>query len=70
MGLEANFATEEACRAYLARLRFVLSPLRVGQSVAGARLVGVRDVGCQTSVTAGTIFEDTRIPLPVWFRAT
>ena len=28
-------------------------------------------VGCrrQTSVTAGTIFQDTRIPLPVWFRA-
>jgi len=25
--------------------------------------------GCQTSVTAGTIFKDTRTPLPVWFRA-
>ena len=25
--------------------------------------------GCQTSVTAGTIFQDTRTPLPVWFRA-
>ena len=24
---------------------------------------------CQTSVTAGTIFQDTRTPLPVWFRA-
>ena len=23
----------------------------------------------QTSVTAGTIFQDTRVPLPVWFRA-
>jgi hypothetical protein len=23
----------------------------------------------QTSVTAGTIFQDTRTPLPVWFRA-
>jgi transposase-like protein len=25
--------------------------------------------GCQTSVTAGTIFQDTRTPLTVWFRA-
>ena len=25
--------------------------------------------GCQTSVTAGTIFQDIRTPLPVWFRA-
>ena len=25
--------------------------------------------GCQTSVTAGTIFQDTRTPLPLWFRA-
>jgi ISXO2-like transposase domain len=25
--------------------------------------------GAQTSVTAGTIFQDTRTPLPVWFRA-
>jgi transposase-like protein len=25
--------------------------------------------GVQTSVTAGTIFQDTRTPLPVWFRA-
>jgi hypothetical protein len=25
--------------------------------------------GGQTSVTAGTIFQDTRTPLPVWFRA-
>ena len=28
------------------------------------------ECGRQTSVTAGTIFQDTRVPLPVWFRAT
>ena len=28
-----------------------------------------RDCGRQTSVTAGTIFQGTRIPLTVWFRA-
>ena len=45
-------------------------PLRVGEGMAGARSVGVCEhVGCQTSVTAGTIFQDTRTPLPVWFRA-
>jgi transposase-like protein len=27
------------------------------------------ECGRQTSVTAGTIFQDTRVPLPVWFRA-
>src|ERR1039458_6936687 len=72
--LEANFGSEEACRAYLARLRWpegVRCP-RCG----GGRSWPVRGVllecggcGCQTSVTAGTIFQDTRTPLPVWFRA-
>src|ERR1700738_3644196 len=73
MELEANFATEEACRAYLARLRWPTGfhcprcgpekacPVRGLWECAGC--------GCQTSVTAGTIFQDTRIPLPVWFRA-
>jgi len=73
MELEANFATEEACRAYLARLRWPTGfrcprcgsekawPVRGLWECAGCR--------CQTSVTAGTIFQDTRIPLPVWFRA-
>jgi len=72
--LEADFGTEEACRAYLARLRWpdgFLCP-RCG----GGRSWPVRGVllecaacGCQTSVTAGTIFQDTRTPLRVWFRA-
>jgi transposase-like protein len=73
MELEAKFATEEACRAYLAELRWP----------AGFRCPGcgsekawpVRNLwecgkcGRQTSVIAGTIFQDTHIPLPVWFRA-
>jgi len=72
--LEANFGTEEACRAYLVRLRWPggFRCLRCG----GDRSWPVREVllecaGCgfQTSVTAGTIFQDTRTPLPVWFRA-
>src|SRR5689334_9051940 len=71
--LEATFATDEACRAYLARLRRPsgFRCPRCGTDKAWP----VRDLwqcakcGCQTSVTAGTIFQDTRTPLPTWFRA-
>lgn len=72
--LEANFSTDESCRAYLARLRwpegFVCPRCGGGKSwpVRGL-LLECAGCGCQTSVTAGTIFQDTRTPLPVWFRA-
>src|SRR5205085_4784187 len=72
--LEAKFDTEEACRAYLARLRwpegFRCRRCGGGRSwpVRGA-LLECAGCGCQTSVTAGTIFQDTRTPLSVWFRA-
>lgn len=72
--LEANFGTEEACRAYLARLRwpdgFRCPRCGNGRSwpVRGV-LLECAGCGCQTSVTAGTIFQDTRTPLTVWFRA-
>ncbi len=71
--LEANFATEEACRAYLGRLRWPTG-FRCPRCASG-KAWPVRDLwecagcGSQTSVTAGTIFQDTRTPLPVWFRA-
>lgn len=72
--LEANFGTEEACRAYLARLRWpdgFRCPRCEGDwswPVRGV-LLECAKCGCQTSVTAGTIFQDTRTLLPVWFRA-
>lgn len=72
--LEANFRTEETCRAYLARLRwpqgFRCPRCDGGRSwpVRGV-LLECASCGCQTSVTAGTIFQDTRTPLPVWCRA-
>ena len=72
--LEANFGTEETCRAYLARLRwpegFRCPRCGRGRSwpVRGV-LLECAACGCQTSVTAGTIFQDTRTPLPIWFRA-
>ena len=70
---EANFTTEDACRTYLARLRW---PTGFRCAHCGSEKAwpvrGLREcAGCgyQTSVTAGTIFQDTRTPLPVWFRA-
>lgn len=71
--LEARFSTEDACREYLFRLRWPDGfrcpqcsgctgwPVRSG-------LFECRDCGRQTSVTAGTIFQDTRKPLVMWFR--
>ena len=72
--LERRFATDEACREYLFQLRwpdgFVCPRCQAGSawSASRGRLV-CRECRHQTSVTAGTIFQDTRTPLPVWFRA-
>ena len=72
--LEGRYSTEEACRAYLGRLRWP-DGFRC-RRCQGAKSWPVRGVllecaGCgyQTSVTAGTVFQDTRTPLVVWFRA-
>jgi transposase-like protein len=72
--LEARFGTEEACRAYLFRLRW---PEGFVCDRCGARTCWFASRGrvvcsrCQhqTYVTAGTIFQDTRKPLVMWFRA-
>lgn len=71
---ERRFASEEACRAYLVQLRW---PDGFRCPACGhSRAWPVRRVllecgqcGRQTSVTAGTIFQDTRTPLTTWFRA-
>ena len=71
--LEAKYSSEAACRAYLARLRWpggFRCPRCESERAWPVRgLLECGDCGCQTSVTAGTIFQDTRTPLPVWFRA-
>ena len=72
--LEARFSTEAACREYLARLRWpegFRCPCCGGGKSWPVRGVLLECAACgvQTSVTAGTIFQDTRTPLPVWFRA-
>lgn len=71
---ERRFAAEEACRAYLMQLRWpagVQCPHCGGRKVWPVRQVLFQCAACghQTSVTAGTIFQDTRTPLPTWFRA-
>ena len=71
---EQLFATEEACRGYLFQLRWpegFCCP-RCGHRQAWAtkrRLYRCRQCDYQVSVTAGTIFQDTRKPLRLWFRA-
>lgn len=71
---ETRFGTEEACRAYLVQLRWP-DGFRC-PNCGGAVAWPVRSVlwqcaecGRQTSVTAGTVFQDTRTPLTTWFRA-
>lgn len=73
---EARFATEEACRAYLVQLRWpggfrcpACGQGKAWQVRGRPTLFHCAGCGRQTSVTAGTIFQDTRTPLPTWFRA-
>lgn len=71
---DARFGTEEACRAYLTRLRWPhgFQCPNCGHPKAWpvrSLLFQCAACGRQSSVTAGTIFQDTRTPLPVWFRA-
>jgi transposase-like protein len=72
--LEARFSSEEACRRYLSQLRWPdgFQCPRCG----GGKAWPVSDLlwecaGChrQVSVTAGTIFQDSRLSLTLWFRA-
>ena len=71
---ENRFNTEEACRDYLFLLRWpngFICP-KCGNTKAWAvRTVLFECSKChyQTSVIAGTIFQDTRKPLTMWFRA-
>ena len=71
---ESRFSTEEACREYLFRLRWpdgFVCPRCAGRKTWPLRGVLLQCASCsyQSSVTAGTIFQDTRKPLRLWFRA-
>jgi len=72
--LETRFSSEEACRAYLFSLRwpkgFVCDACGNGSYWSGTRGRLICK-GCrhQTTVTAGTMFQDSRASLVLWFRA-
>lgn len=71
---ERRFATEEECQRYLFKLRWpegFCCP-RCGHRQAWlTKRALYRCTGCdyKASVTAGTIFQDTKKPLQLWFRA-
>lgn len=74
MELEQRFSSEETCREYLHMLRWPngFQCKRCGERKYWARDRGLYEcAGCgyQMSITAGTIFQDTKKPLTLWFRA-
>jgi transposase-like protein len=71
---ERRFATEEACRAFLAKVRWPDGYVCRTCSSGAVWLTGrgrFRCLSCraETSVTAGTVFQDTHLSLLLWFRA-
>ena len=71
---DLRFGTEEACRAYLLQLRWpdgFCCPRCACRESSPVRSILLRCAACryQVSVTAGTIFQDTRTPLRLWFQA-
>jgi len=70
----ARFGAEDACREYLFQrrwpdgFRYPRCECRKTWPVREV-LLQCAECGYQTSVTAGTIFQDTRTPLPLWFQA-
>lgn len=71
--LERSFTDEAQCREYLFGLRW---PQGFVCPVCGASGLAIRrnlwrcfQCGRETSVLAGTIFQDSKLPLAVWFRA-
>ena len=72
--LERGFGSDEACAAYLAVLRWPggrLCPRCGGTESCLVRRNRWRCDPCryEMSVTAGTIFQDSHLPLTIWFRA-
>lgn len=72
--MERRFAAEDACREYLTKLRWghgFLCPACEGKVGREDRRHRWTCQSCrrQTTVTAGTVFEGTHLPLQLWFRA-
>ncbi|MFL5741387.1 MAG: IS1595 family transposase [Flavisolibacter sp.] len=75
---QKEFSTEEKCREYLEQQRWNSTPacpfcgsINVCRFSNG-RIFKCREKGCRSkfSVTVGTIYENTKIPLTKWFLAT
>jgi len=75
--LEARFSSEAACQEYLFRLRWPEGFRcnhcggRKAWPVSNARKYRWECAAChgQVALTSGTIFQDSRLPLTLWFRA-
>lgn len=72
--LERRFSGDEVCADYLAGLRWPagwVCPRCAGQVAWSVRRARWRCGQCryEMSVTAGTIFQDSHLPLTTWFRA-
>lgn len=75
LSLMSDYDTDAECRVYLEELRWpegVECPRCSGKSVS--RIAARKVIECnacryQFSVTAGTIFHDSHLPLPKWFLA-
>lgn len=70
---ETRFATNEACREYMMKLRWpggFICPRCGGRRGWPTRrnLLVCGDCAYQASLTVGTIFQDTHKPLTLWFR--
>src|SRR5579885_3157733 len=74
--LKERFSTEDACRAYLAEMRWpdgVVCPRCANAKVYKIKkpwtwvCKACQKNGYRFSVLAGTIFENTNIPLKMWF---
>ncbi len=74
LDLEQRFSTEDACRKYLESIRWPkgYTCLRCGHPHYWEKASGLyecKSCGYKASVTVGTIFQDTKKPLTMWFRA-
>lgn len=74
MEFESRFSTEENCRHYLAQLRWpegFVCPRCGGAKHWKLSDLCIQCASCnyQARVTAGTIFQNTHLPLTIWFRA-
>jgi len=74
MEFERRFSKEQACRNYLFQLRWpngFKCPHCLHEKAweTSRRLYHCAKCGYESSVTAGTIFQSTRKPLTLWFRA-